>query len=230
MKKIVIAIDGPAGSGKSTAAKALAERLNFLYLDTGAMYRAITYLALQKDILDDKGKIIENLKDFKIDMKVNDGYTKVILNNQNVSEDIRTVEVNNYVSDISKIPEVREEMLKLQRSMAAKNNIIAEGRDTGTAVFPDADIKIYFTATVEKRAERRYNEYLSKAYQVDFEKVKQNIVKRDKIDSGRAVSPLRKADDAIEIDTTDMTVEEEIEFVINRLNQLDEFQKIEKSD
>lgn len=230
MKKIVIAIDGPAGSGKSTAAKALAERLNFLYLDTGAMYRAITYLALQKDILDDKGKIIENLKDFKIDMKVKDGYTKVILNNQNVSEDIRTVEVNNYVSDISKIPEVREEMLKLQRSMAAKNNIIAEGRDTGTAVFPDADIKIYFTATVEKRAERRYNEYLSKAYQVDFEKVKQNIVKRDKIDSGRAVSPLRKADDAIEIDTTDMTVEEEIEFVINRLNQLDEFQKIEKSD
>jgi cytidylate kinase len=193
------------------------------------MYRAITYLALKDNIIDDKEKILEKLKDFKIDLKVKDGYTHVILNEQNISEEIRSVEVNNYVSDVSAIPEVRDALLKLQRSMSAENNIIAEGRDTGTAVFPDADVKIYFTATVEKRAERRFNEYLSKNHNVSFEEVKQNIIKRDQIDSNRTVSPLRKADDALEIDTTNMTIEEEIEFVMKKLNELDVFKDLERT-
>lgn len=217
-KKIVIAIDGPAGSGKSTAAKNLAERLGLVYVDTGAMYRAITYAAIRKGIADDEKAVIELAKSIKIRLKFVDGLTRVFVNGEEVTEKIRTSEVNEKVSGISKIPEVRAELVKIQRKLGEEGNLIAEGRDTTTVVFPDADLKIFLTASIDERARRRYKEFVEKGVQISLEEVKANLEKRDKMDSEREVSPLKKANDAIVFDNTHTSIADEIEILLKKIN------------
>ena len=219
-KKIIIAIDGPAGSGKSTAAKNLAQKLGFIYVDTGAMYRAITYIAMQRGIVDDIRAVIDMMKNLDISLKFENGVTRVFVNGEEITDFIRTQEVNSKVSDISVIPQVREELVKLQRQMGAKGNLIAEGRDTTTVVFPQADIKVFLTATLDERAKRRYKEYLEKNINTTLDEVRDSIANRDRIDSGREVSPLRKADDAIEIDNSNTPIEEEIEFLLKKISEI----------
>ncbi len=219
-KKIIIAIDGPAASGKSSVAKHLAEKLGFTYVDTGAMYRAITYLALRKNIVDDVDAVIDMVKNIGIELKFENGETRVFVNGEEVTEHIRTPEVNAKVSEISRIPEVREQLVKIQRKMGESGNLVAEGRDTTTVVFPNADLKIYLTAELDERATRRHLEYKAKGSNVSFEDVKENLQKRDRIDSSRKVSPLSKAEDAYELDTTDLTIDEEIENIIKKVEEL----------
>lgn len=218
-KSLLITIDGPAGSGKSTAAKYLAQRLGFVYLDTGAMYRAVTYAALKNKIADDKDAVIKLIKDLDIKLDFVNGTTKVFINNEEVTEQIRTSEVNAMVSEISVIGEVREELVKKQRLIGSEGGLVAEGRDTTTVVFPDADVKIYLTASLESRAERRYKEFIANGEDITIEEVKANIKKRDIIDSGRSISPLKKADDAIELDNTTTPIEEEIESILHIIKQ-----------
>lgn len=219
-KKIVVAIDGPAGSGKSTIAKALAQKLGFVYLDTGAMYRAITYLAISKSILNEIPEIIELARNIDLKLSFENGITRVFVDGVEVTENIRTPEINSKVSDISRIPEIRQEMVRIQRSLGQKGNLVAEGRDTTTVVFPDADLKIFLTAALEERAKRRFLEYQEKGQITSLEEVKKSIENRDYIDSHREVSPLKKADDAVEIDTTFMTVGKEQELILNKIEEI----------
>lgn len=220
-KFIIIAIDGPAASGKSTLAKDLADKLGYLYVDTGAMYRAITFYALDHKIVDDNDELIKILQDLKLELEYENKLTRVFINDEEVTEKIRTPEVNSKVSDISKIKEVRTEMVKLQREMANNKNLVVEGRDTTTVVFPNADLKIFLTADVKERARRRYLEYKEKGEKVTLDGVEASINNRDHIDSSRNVSPLKKADDAIEVDTTDLTIEEEINRIVARVNSIE---------
>ena len=217
-KNIIIAIDGPAASGKSTAAKRLAKALGFLYLDTGAMYRAITYAVIKNNIFNDLAKIFELVKSIELRLKYENGLTRVFINSDEVTDYIRTPEVSGKVSEISRIPEVREEMVRLQRKIAAQGNLVAEGRDITTVVFPSADVKIFMTASLDERAKRRYKEHLEQGDAITFEEVKENLIKRDKIDSSREVSPLKKADDAIELDTTNLSVDEELQKMVDLVN------------
>ncbi len=217
-KNIIIAIDGPAASGKSTAAKRLAKALGFLYLDTGAMYRAITYAVIKNNIFNDLAKIFELVKNIELRLKYENGLTRVFINSDEVTDYIRTPEVSGKVSEISRIPEVREEMVRLQRKIAAQGNLVAEGRDITTVVFPSADVKIFMTASLDERAKRRYKEHLEQGDAITFEEVKENLIKRDKIDSSREVSPLKKADDAIELDTTNLSVDEELQKMVDLVN------------
>ncbi|MCK5457988.1 MAG: (d)CMP kinase [Melioribacteraceae bacterium] len=219
MSKIIIAIDGPAGSGKSTIAKMVAERLNYTYLDTGAMYRAITYLALQKGIVDDEKAVNELVEGLNVTLNFEDGLTHVFADDIELTEHIRTPEVNSKVSEIAAMPFVRKELVRMQQSMGRVGNVVAEGRDITTVVFPDADVKIYLDATVDVRAERRYKEFLAKGVSVSFEEVKENIKKRDRIDSGREASPLRVAENAIEVDTSNLTVDEEFEILVENIKK-----------
>ena len=219
MSKIIIAIDGPAGSGKSTIAKMVAERLNYTYLDTGAMYRAITYLALQKEIVDDEKAVNELVKGLDVTLNFEDGLTHVFADDIELTEHIRTPEVNSKVSEISAMPFVRKELVRMQQSMGKVGNVVAEGRDTTTVVFPDADLKIFLDASLDVRVERRYKEYLEKGVEIDIEEVKANLRKRDKIDSGREVSPLKKAENAIEVDTSKLSVDEEFEILIENIKK-----------
>lgn len=219
-KNIIIAIDGPAGSGKSTAAKNLAKKLGFTYLDTGAMYRAITFCALRNNIVDNVPAVIEMTKNLTLRLKYEDGVNRVFVDDEEVTDKIRTPEVNSKVSEISVIPEVRAEMVKIQKSIGEQGNIVAEGRDVTTVVFPDADIKIFLTASIEERAKRRFREYQQKKADITIEEVKANLEKRDRIDSGRDVSPLRKANDAIEFDNTGYTPEEDLNYLIKKINEV----------
>lgn len=219
-KNIIIAIDGPAGSGKSTAAKNLAKKLGFTYLDTGAMYRAITFCALRNNIVDNVPAVIEMTKNLTLRLKYEDGVNRVFVDDEEVTDKIRTPEVNSKVSEISVIPEVRAEMVKIQKSIGDNGNIVAEGRDVTTVVFPDADIKIFLTASIDERAKRRFREYQQKKADITIEEVKANLEKRDKIDSGRDVSPLRKANDAIEFDNTGYTPEEDLDYLIKKVNEV----------
>lgn len=219
-KKIIIAIDGPAGSGKSTAAKNLAQKLGFTYLDTGAMYRAITYLALRASIVDDQKEVIKIAQSVSLKLQTDEGKTRVFVNGEELTEQIRTPEVNSKVSEVSVIPEVRAEMVKIQKRIGEEGNIVAEGRDVTTVVYPDADVKIYLTATIEERAKRRFKEFLAKNNKITLEEVRANLEKRDKIDSGREVSPLRKADDAIEFDNTGFTPEQDLEYLVKLVNDV----------
>lgn len=220
LKKIIIAIDGPAGSGKSTAAKNIAEKLGFTYLDTGAMYRAITFLALQKRIADDVNSVIELARKISLKLKFENGITRVFVDGVEVTEEIRKPEVNSKVSDISKIPEVRAEMVKIQKRMGSEGNIIAEGRDVTTVVFPEADFKIFMTATLDERARRRFKEFQEKNVNISLEEVKANLQMRDDIDSNRLVSPLKKADDALEFDNSKIGIEEELNILLDKIEEI----------
>lgn len=218
-KKIIVAIDGPAGSGKSVSAKLLAKKLGIAYLDTGAMYRAATFLALTENVLNDPEKLIGLLKKSVIDLKYSDDKMLVYLNSRDVTEEIRNQDVNFNVSEISKIPEVRELLVKKQQEYGKNNSLVAEGRDIGTAVFPDATIKFFLTASIEERAKRRRDEFVSKGGNFSFEEIKETIRRRDKIDSERELNPLKKAHDAVEIDTSDMTIEEQVEKMTSEIKK-----------
>ena len=216
---MIIAIDGPAGSGKSTIAKLIAEDLGLVYLDTGAMYRLVTLKALNDGILGNLDKIIKMLDDLRIDIKKNGFY----LDDTNVSEEIRKPVVSENVSDIAAIREVREKMVDLQRKFSESKNVILDGRDIGTVVFPNADVKIFLIADAKERANRRYRELVAKGENVKIEEIYENILKRDKINSTRKEIPLKKADDAIEVDTTSKNIEEvknEILYIIKQKNKI----------
>jgi len=219
-KNIIIAIDGPAGSGKSTAAKNLAQKLGFTYLDTGAMYRTITFLALRNGIVDNIEEVIKIAQSVKLRLQTENGLTRVFANDEECTEQIRTPEVNSKVSEVSVIPEVRVEMVNIQKALGESCNIVAEGRDVTTVVYPNADIKIYLTASIDERANRRFKEYQAKNAEITIEEVKANLEKRDKIDSGREVSPLRKAEDAIEFDNTGLTPEQDLEYLIEKVKEV----------
>jgi CMP/dCMP kinase len=219
-KNIIIAIDGPAGSGKSTAAKNIAQRLGFTYLDTGAMYRAITFIALRNGISEDIPAVINLARSIKLKLKFENSVIRVFVNDEEVTEQIRSAEVNAKVSDISKIPEVREELVKIQKRLGSEGNVVAEGRDITTVVFPGADLKIYLTASIETRTRRRLAEFKAKSIQISFDEVKANLETRDKIDSGREISPLRKADDAIEYDNSDATPEQDFEYLLEKIKNI----------
>ena len=201
---MIIAIDGPAGSGKSTIAKLIADDLGLVYLDTGAMYRLVTLKALNDGILGNLDKIIKMLDNLSIDIRENCFY----LDDVNVSEEIRKPAVSENVSDIAAIREVREKMVDLQRKFSESKNVILDGRDIGTVVFPNADVKIFLVADAKERASRRYKELVAKGENVRIEEIYKNILKRDEIDSTRKESPLKKAEDAIEVDTTSKNIEE----------------------
>lgn len=219
-KKIIIAIDGPAGSGKSTAAKNIAQNLGFTYLDTGAMYRAITFLALRKGITEDIAAVIEMARQINLKLKFENGVTRVFVDDEEVTEQIRSADVNAKVSDISKIPEVRTELVKIQKKLGKDGNIVAEGRDVTTVVFPNADLKIFLTATIDVRTKRRLREFKEKNFEITYDEVKENLERRDRIDSGREVSPLRKAEDAIEFDNSALTPEQDFNFLLERIKEV----------
>ena len=219
-KNIIIAIDGPAGSGKSTAAKNLAQKLGFTYLDTGAMYRTITFLALREDVVDNREEVIKIAQSVKLKLQTENGRTRVFADGEELTEEIRTPEVNSKVSEVSVIPEVRVEMVKIQKALGESSNIVAEGRDVTTVVYPNADIKIFLTASIDERANRRFKEYQAKNEQITIEEVKANLEKRDKIDSGREVSPLRKADDAFEFDNTGLTPLDDLDYLLEKIKEV----------
>ena len=208
---MIIAIDGPAGSGKSTIAKLIAEDLELVYLDTGAMYRLVTLKALNEGILGDFEKIKKMLNNLNIDIKENGFY----LDNVDVSDEIRKPIVSENVSDIAAIREVREKMVDLQRKFSESKNVILDGRDIGTVVFPSADVKIFLVADAKERANRRYKELVKKGENVKIEEIYENILKRDEIDSTRKESPLKKAEDAIEVDTTSKNIGEVKNEILN---------------
>lgn len=203
---MIVAIDGPAGSGKSTIAKKVAEQLGFVYIDTGAMYRALTYGYLQAPI--DFSKREERVA-FLERMKVRfNQKNEIMLNDIVIKDEIRTFEVSEKVSYICSFPEIREAMTQLQRELAKKHSVIMDGRDIGTSVFPNADLKLFFVADSKERARRRQLDYLAKGIEKTMEEVEKEIVKRDELDSSRELSPLCKAKDAIEIDTTALSIDE----------------------
>ena len=206
----VVAIDGPAGTGKGTIAKLIAQELNLVNIDTGAMYRSITLEAIRQGInyIEEKEKLIEIAKNIKIEMTNNNGEQEIFLNGENVSKEIRSTEVSGFVSQVSSIPEIRELMVNLQRKMAEGKNVIMEGRDITTVVFPNANVKIYLDADVEERAKRRYKENKEKGMQTTFEETLEAMKKRDYNDMHKPVGALKIAEDAIVVDTTNMTIEE----------------------
>ena len=216
MKKIVIAIDGFSSCGKSTMAKDLAREIGYIYVDTGAMYRSVTLYALRNDMFGDDGKVDEArlhdaIDNIEIAFRLNDetGRPDTLLNGECVEKDIRGLEVSSKVSLIAALPFVREKLVKEQQKMGLAKGIVMDGRDIGTVVFPQAELKIFVTASAEVRAQRRYDELMAKGMPADFEDILKNVQERDYMDSHRAVSPLRKADDSIELDNSHMTIAEQ---------------------
>ncbi|MDY4762046.1 (d)CMP kinase [Streptococcus thoraltensis] len=222
MKAIKIAIDGPASSGKSTVAKIIARNLGYTYLDTGAMYRSATYLALKHQLDDSKvGDILEKLAEYPISFdKDENGQQTVLLGTIDVTDAIRQPDVTNNVSWVSALPEVREELVAQQQQIAAQGGIIMDGRDIGTVVLPDAELKIFLVASVEERAERRFKENQEKGIMTDFETLKDEIAARDYKDSHRKVSPLKAADDAIRFDTTGISIEDVVDFIQKKAKKI----------
>jgi cytidylate kinase len=215
--QISIAIDGPAAAGKSTVAKIIAEKLSYIYIDTGAMYRALTYKALKNGIdPNDEGKLIAMLKNTQIELRKAEEGQFVFLDGEDVTKQIRTNEVTNLVSIVAKHRQVRQEMVRRQQALAQNGGVVMDGRDIGTHVLPNAEVKVFLLASVEERARRRHEENLAKGFDSDFEKLKEEIALRDKIDSEREVAPLRKAEDAVVIDTTSLSIED----VVNKILDL----------
>ncbi|HFJ9440237.1 MULTISPECIES: (d)CMP kinase [Bacillus] len=215
-KQISIAIDGPAAAGKSTVAKVVAKKLSYVYIDTGAMYRAITYAALEQKVdIENEEQLMEVVKNVKIEFQQGENTQLVFLNGQDVSEVIRTPEVTNRVSIVAKHRLVREEMVRRQQELAEKGGVVMDGRDIGTHVLPDAEVKIFMLASVEERAERRHLENMNKGFDSNLEQLKEEIAQRDKLDSEREVSPLKKADDALELDTTSLSIEEVVQKIMS---------------
>lgn len=224
MKKITIAIDGHSSCGKSTMAKALARKVGYVYVDTGAMYRSVTLYALRHDLFREDGSIkteeLETaLKDMVIEQKLVDGKTTTFLNGENVERDIRTLEVSNHVSPVAALPFVRTALVAQQQRMGENGGIVMDGRDIGTVVFPNAELKIFVTASAEVRAQRRYDELKEKGMPADYEDILKNVQERDYIDSHREVSPLRQADDALLLDNSHMTIPEQDEWLMQRFEE-----------
>jgi CMP/dCMP kinase len=214
MKNLVIAVDGPAGAGKSTIAKIVADKLNINYIDTGAMYRAITYKVLQNDIdVKNEDAIVEIAKNSEIDFKDNNIY----LDGKILKEEIRTPEVSHNVSNVAQIKDVRYLMVDVQREIGNRSSVILDGRDIGSYVFPNADYKFFLVASPEERGERRYKELVKKGYTTTLEEVIKDVIRRDEIDSNREFAPLVKANDAIEVDTTGKSIDKVVESVISKI-------------
>ncbi|WP_226666897.1 (d)CMP kinase [Metabacillus litoralis] len=221
-QKLSVAIDGPAAAGKSTVAKIIAEDYSYIYIDTGAMYRALTYKAIEAEVdLKDENKVANILSKIKIDLIPSENGQIVLVNEENVTEMIRTNQVTNNVSFVAMHSKVREEMLRRQRDLANDGGVVMDGRDIGTHVLPNAELKIFLKASVEERAKRRYDENIKKGFTEDLEKLKTEIANRDKLDSEREIAPLKKADDAIEIDTTSLSIQDVVkkieEYIEERL-------------
>ena len=222
MKKITIAIDGFSSCGKSTMAKDLAKEIGYIYIDSGAMYRAVTLYCLENSLFNSDGSVnSEELKkhinDISVSFCLNEATLKpeTFLNGVNVESKIRTMEVSSRVSLVAALGFVREALVKLQQEMGKSKGIVMDGRDIGTVVFPDAELKIFVTASAEIRAKRRFDELMAKGQEVSFDEILKNVEERDRIDQTRSVSPLRKADDAIVLDNSNMTVEEQKAWLIN---------------
>ncbi len=220
-KKIIIAIDGYSSCGKSTFAKSIARELNYIYIDSGAMYRAVTLFCMRQGYIGpdtyNKNAILNNLERINVSFNFNTETQKneTVLNSENVENEIRGIDVSGYVSKVSQIHEVRERMVELQRQIGKNKGIVMDGRDIGTVVFPNAELKIFMTASVDIRAKRRYDELIAKGDNVDFEEIKRNIIARDIADENRDISPLRRADDAIVLDNTRMSVKEQMNWVLD---------------
>ena len=217
---MIVTIDGPAASGKSTTAKRVAEKLGWLYLDTGAMYRALTVKVLREKLsLDDTAKIGTLAETVKIELIPSRNSTKVLLDGEEVTQDIRHPDVDKAVGPVCEIPRVRDVMVALQRNMAKEGNIVAEGRDMGTVVFPEAAYKFYMVASIEGRAKRRRKDLVAQGIDVSISKLKHEIEERDRRDSRRTISPLKRAKDAILIDTTRMDIPEQVAFVVDHIKK-----------
>ncbi|MFA8434521.1 MAG: (d)CMP kinase [Marinifilaceae bacterium] len=225
-KKLIIAIDGYSSCGKSTVAKDLAKKIGYTYIDSGAMYRVITLYALRNNLITDEivdeEKLKESLKDISISFQYNQQSQRheTFLNGELVEDEIRTLEVSNNVSAIAKIRFVREKLVTLQREMSEGGAVIMDGRDIGTVVFPNADLKIFMTAAVDVRAMRRYKELAAKNEPITLEEISENVKKRDYIDENREESPLRKAEDAIILDNSYMTPEEQLDWIVEKMNEI----------
>ncbi len=227
MKRIIIAVDGFSSCGKSTMAKDLAREIGYIYVDTGAMYRAVTLFAIRNEcFVDDKkvdtDKLEQKMNDISISFRLNPetGRPDTYLNNENVEKEIRAMEVSSKVSPIAAIPFVRKVLVKQQQKMGEAKGIVMDGRDIGTTVFPDAELKIYVTASAEVRAQRRYDELKVKGTPADFDDILKNVTERDYIDTHREVSPLRKADDAMLLDNSNMTIAQQKQWLLDRYNEI----------
>ena len=216
---INVAIDGPAGAGKSTIAKAAAKELGFIYVDTGALYRAVAYNAVKTGAIDEEQKIINMLDSTKVELKYVNGVQAVYLNGEDVSAFIRTPEISMGASKVSAIPQVRAFLLNLQREIASTNNVIMDGRDIATVVLPNADVKIFLFASPECRAERRYKELIEKGESVSFDDVLKDVNQRDYQDSHREIAPLKPSDDSIMADTSELTLQESINLIVNTIRE-----------
>lgn len=239
MQKIIIAIDGFSSTGKSSTAKKVAQQLGYVYVDTGAMYRAVTYLAVKEGFIAIAGvqnkttgnfenaihihqeELIKKLKNSDLSFRYNPelGFSEMYLNGKNIEREIRSIEVANLVSEIAKIPEIRSYLVDLQRKMGKEKGIVMDGRDIGTVVFPNAELKIFMTASEQIRAERRYKELQEKGEKTSLEEVLKNVQHRDFVDTTRKESPLKKAEDAIEIDNSQLTFDEQVSKIINLAKQ-----------
>jgi cytidylate kinase len=220
MKKIIIAIDGPSGSGKSTTARETAKKLNYLYIDTGAMYRAVTLEWIRSGQEFNEDIICELVKNIKLEIKITDEGQKTFLNDQDVSFDIRKPDVTRWVSPVSAIDCVRTAMVEIQRNMGSNGGVVMDGRDIGTVVFPEAHLKIFLVASIEERAIRRQKELMQAGIKLSLEEVKAQLESRDIYDSSRLNSPLKKAEDAILIDTSSLTIEEQTQKVVDLALQI----------
>ena len=221
MKIINVAIDGPAGAGKSTISRKAAAELGYIYIDTGALYRTVGLNALRKgaDLQSDEAIIATLTDDVKVELKFIDGEQRMFLSGEDVSDKIRTPEASMAASRVSAVPKVREYLFDLQKKLAKENNCVMDGRDIGTVVLPDADVKIFLTASPEARAERRFKELTEKGMDVKYEDVLADMIKRDYDDSHRAIAPLKQADDAILCDTSNIGLEESIELIIRTIKE-----------
>lgn len=223
MEKIIIAIDGYSSCGKSTFAKAVAAQLGYIFIDTGAMYRAVTLYAMRNGIVDDRTALVAALPQVRIGFRFNpaSGHSDVYLNDENVETEIRRIDVSNRVSAVSSIPAVRTMLVAMQQQMGRSKGIVMDGRDIGTVVFPEAELKIFMTADPHVRAERRYKELIAKGEQVSLEEIERNIRDRDRLDETRETSPLRQAPDAVVLDNSSMTVPQQMEWFAAQLKRFE---------